>query len=237
MKFPNKLIKLLSDPFGVLGRRCIHLYERLRFTIAGDYRTVDYWTYRHGKYGFDLRGVGDKSKTHEENIKLLEQGTQVFLNVCHGANVLFDQARVLDVGCGTGHFAEVLRNNGVKDYLGIDIVDTLFQGLQSKLPGFRFRKVDMSTQPMAGAYDLIIAMDILQHIANDDKFIFALKNIRSNLAPGGTIIISTPLGEFRRESFYFTVRPLNEFRKMFADFAFSEPIGYADSQVFSLKNK
>jgi SAM-dependent methyltransferase len=237
MKLYNKIIKLLSDPFGVLKRRSIGIYERLRFTTDDDYRTVDYWTYRHGKYGFDLRGVGDKSKTHAENVKLLDQGTEVFLEVCRRAQVVFDQVHVLDVGCGTGHFAQVLFNNGVRNYLGIDIVDTLFDGLQSKFPDFRFRKVDISMLPMTGTFDLIIAMDILQHITNEDKFVFALNNIRSVLKPGGTIIISTPLGEYRREAFYFTVRPLNEFQKIFSDFEISEPIGYAESHVFSLRKK
>ncbi|MBI5464458.1 MAG: class I SAM-dependent methyltransferase [Ignavibacteriales bacterium] len=231
----RKLAKLLRDPVGVLSRRWMTMVERLRFAGGGDYRTADYWNYRHGKYGFDLRGVGDKSKSHEENVKLLEQGSRVFLAVCREAKIPFRRARVLDIGCGTGHFAEVLRNNGVKDYLGVDNVDTLFQGLHARLPGFRFEQVDIATQRLRGTYDLIAAMDVLQHIANEEKFAFALENIRSHLAPSGTVVISTHLGPYRREAFYFIRRPLEAFQKFFPGFAFSTPVAYADSFVFSLR--
>jgi len=209
--------------------------ERVRFRAGSDYHHVDYWKYRHVKYGFDLRGVGNKSKSHEENVKLLEEGTAVFLDVCREARVVFESARVLDIGCGTGHFAEVLHTNGVRNYIGIDIVGTLFGGLSARLPGFQFRTVDISAEPLNGSYDLIVAMDVLQHIVNEQKFEFALQNIRSHLSPAGTVVISTHLGSYRRDAFYLVRRPLSVFKKAFPDFSLSEPRTYADSFVFSLR--
>ncbi|MGB2867768.1 MAG: class I SAM-dependent methyltransferase [Bacteroidota bacterium] len=231
----RKVTKLFRDPLGVLKRRWTSLSERIRFGAPLDYRAVDYWSTRHGKYGFDLRGVGDKTKSHKENINLLEEGSRVFLRVCREANVPFSNMQVLDVGCGTGHFAEILRNNGVRDYLGIDIVDTLFEGLRAKLPGFRFQQIDIGTQFLDGKYDLILAMDVLQHVVNDQKFAFALENVRSHLNAHGIIIISTALGPLRRETFYVVRRPLRMFQNAFPGFTLSEPKPYADSFVFSLR--
>ncbi len=229
------MIKLFRDPVGVFTRRWTGLCERLHFAAKSDYKAAGYWKYRHEKYGFDLRGVGDKSISHEENVKLLDQGSQVFLDVCRKANVVFDQTRVLDIGCGTGHFAEILRNEGIMDYLGIDIADTLFHELRAKFPGFRFHQVDISTESLKETYDLILALDVLQHIVNEKKFAFALDNIKSHISPSGTIIISTQFGSNRLESFYFIRRPLDVFRNAFPDFTISEPVKYADSFVFSLR--
>jgi 2-polyprenyl-3-methyl-5-hydroxy-6-metoxy-1,4-benzoquinol methylase len=237
MSLFSRLIKISKDPFGVLSRHWIAFSERFRFAAGPDYRTKEYWKYRHGKYRFDLRGVGDKSKSHEENVSLLEQGSNVFLKVCQEANIVFNNISVLDIGCGTGHFAGVLRKNGVKNYLGIDIVDTLMDDLRMKYPGYRYQELDISMKSLKESYNLIIAMDVLQHIADENKFSFALDNIKSHLAPSGSIIISTYLGSYKRESFYFVRRPLEVFQEAFKDFTVNKPIPYADSFVFSLQKK
>lgn len=231
----KKASKLLRDPLGVLKRRWTSLSERIRFGDSLDYRAVEYWGLRHGTYGFDLRGVGDKTKSHEENVRLLEEGSEVFLKVCREATVDFTNARILDVGCGTGHFAGLLRQHSVREYLGIDIVDTLFEGLRTRMPGFRFQRLDVGTEPLGERFDLILAMDVLQHIVNNRKFSFALENIRSHLNVGGTVVISTVLGPLHREAFYVVRRPLKMFEDAFPGFTLSKPIPYADSLVFSLR--
>jgi 2-polyprenyl-3-methyl-5-hydroxy-6-metoxy-1,4-benzoquinol methylase len=235
MNVVSKILKLLRDPVGVVKRRLLSLSERFRFRTGTDYNAGEYWKYRHQKFGFDLRGVGDISKTHEENVRLLDQGARVFLDVCHEAGVNFSTSRALDIGCGTGHFAEILNQKSVSQYLGIDIADTLFEGLRSQLPGFRFSQVDISTQQISGTYDLIIAMDVLQHITDDYKFAYAIENIKAHLSEDGVVVISINLGENERPSFYMVKRPLKTFQKMFPGFVISEPKPYADSHVFSIK--
>lgn len=109
----NKFLKLLSDPIGVINRRFTYLYEKIYFRASHDYKTNAYWNYRHKKFGFNLRGVGNISLSHDENIKLLNEGSEVLIKVCRNANVNFTNAQVLDIGCGTSHFlwrSKPLRN-------------------------------------------------------------------------------------------------------------------------------
>ncbi len=231
----QKVTKFVRDPLGVLSRRWSSMTEWLRFRGKRDYRSREYWKYRHTKYGFDLRGVGDKSKSHDENVRLLSEGAGVLLDVCRAARVPLGSAAVLDVGCGTGFFAGVLKEHGVKEYLGVDIVDTLFDGLRSKYPGFRFQQLDVATEPLSGTYDLILAMDVLQHIVDEKKFAVALENIRSHLRPGGTVVISTDIGPYLRRSYYMVRRPMEVFRDAFPGFVVGKPVRYAESLVFSLR--
>lgn len=215
----------------------------MRFRHGADYDAEQYWRSRHETFGFDLRGVGDKTKSHEENVRLLKEGEEVFLSVCRNAGVNFPDARALDIGCGTGHFGEVLRAQGVSNYLGVDIASTLFPGLRTNLPGYDFRKLDVSTQPLEGSFNLIIAMDVLQHITDDAKFRYAIANMQSHLSPSGVIVISTNLagsgvtGDSDRPMFYMVNRPIELFRELFSEFSMSEPVQYAESHVFSLVSK
>ena len=50
-------------------------------------------------------------------------------------------SKVLDFGCGTGHFATYLKENGIHcDFTGVDIVDDFFPHAEKKHPKARFGK-------------------------------------------------------------------------------------------------
>jgi 2-polyprenyl-3-methyl-5-hydroxy-6-metoxy-1,4-benzoquinol methylase len=144
---------------------------------------------------------------------------------------------MLDVGCGTGHFAGVFRNAGVTDYTGIDIVDTLFEGLRQRLPGFTFQQVDVSTKPIPGEYDLIIMMDVAQHITDEAKFRFAMENLKSHLKKDGVIIISTMIGPYERHRFYVVTRPMETFDTIFKDFEIGEALPFCGNLMFNMHRK
>jgi len=95
--------------------------------------------------------------TYEENIvkipeeswytpQVVHYGTgstqkEHFRTVCD----LFDFTgkRILDIGCGVGHFYKYLMGEGVKDfgYLGIDVCPTLLKLATDHCPGANFREV------------------------------------------------------------------------------------------------
>lgn len=235
MRVRAKLMKLLKDPFGVIARRVDWLVQKRRYELPTGYRAQEYWRDRHGRYGFDLRGVGDYTMSEEENRRILEEGKGLFTKLCREASVDLRSVSLLDIGCGTGYFAGVFREAGGSSYLGIDIVDTLFEGLRARYPGFRFEMLDAGAKELTGEYDLIIMMDVLQHITDDEKFVFALSNARSRLSKRGTIIISTSIGKLNRHSFYFVTRPLEAFQDLFPGWKFSALLEFSGNRMFSVR--
>jgi len=54
-----------------------------------------------------------------------------------------DHAKVLDFGCGTGHFATYLKASGIQcDYTGVDILEDFFPIAREKHPEARFAKYE-----------------------------------------------------------------------------------------------
>jgi SAM-dependent methyltransferase len=211
----HRFQKALRHPLRSVRRRLEAWLERRRYATPNGYRARDYWQARHTMYGFDLRGVGDRTLTEEENLRILRVGGDLVLDLCRKHEVHLPSARVLDAGCGTGFFAGVLRAAGVRSYVGVDIVPTLFDGLRERYPGFTFHVTDLGERLLEGEYDLILLLDVAQHITDEHRFSFALRNLKLALAPDGVVIVSAPLGPYRRESFYFVRRPLEAFTRHF----------------------
>ncbi len=233
----KKLIKLFRNPWAVLGHRLRITLAWLRYCKKNDYKAENFWKDRHEKYGFDLRGVGNCAKSQEENQRILEQGGRLMLKLCYREGINFRQVSLLDVGCGTGHYAKVFRDAGGTHYTGIDITDTLFDGLRERFPGFRFRQIDVSTTPIQGKYNLIIAMDVIQHITNEAKFQYAIENLKSHLDKNGVIIISTCIGPFKRNSFYMVTLPMFMFQDIFQGYRISEPLPFYSNKMFSITKR
>jgi 2-polyprenyl-3-methyl-5-hydroxy-6-metoxy-1,4-benzoquinol methylase len=233
----NKLHKLVTDPFGVLKNRITSFRNILRYRAKSGYKAEKYWQDRHEKYGLDLRGVGDFTMTQEENLQILEEGGRLMLEICSRENVDLREVSMLDAGCGTGFYADVFRKAGGRTYMGIDIVDTLFDNLRRVYPEFQFRKLDISTMPIEGTYDLIIMMDVVQHIADEEKFRYAMENLKSHLDVHGTIIISTSIGDYKRRSFYNVTRPLSVFESIFTGYEIAEPLPFYQNKMFSIRER
>lgn len=145
---------------------------------------------------------------------------------------------MLDIGSGTGFYAKTFLENGGKQYLGIDITDVLFNQLRQELPEFQFRKLDISIQKLNGnlQFDLIVMIDVTQHIKNDDKFFFAMQNIRSHLSEGGILIVTSWLSEKARHSFYEVSRSINAYEREFPGYVFSKPNPFRNKFIFSIRD-
>ena len=112
------------------------------------------------------------------------------------------QARVLDVGSGTGFFIGLWQELGVRDLTGCDLTRVAVERLLARFPGVRFEKLDVSAASvdLEGSYDAISAMDVLFHIVDDEGYRRALRNLRQLLAPEGLLIFTEdlPHGEVKR---------------------------------------
>lgn len=95
------------------------------------------------------------------------------------------QARVLDIGCGTGALINRLSELGYTDLAGIDY------DLPPSRGGATMRQFDLNIDNPGdlGTFDLVTCIEVIEHIENVGKL---LDCIKITLAPGGVAIISTP---------------------------------------------
>ena len=97
-------------------------------------------------------------------------------------------ARILEIGCGTGHNLPMLAQFGEVDAIEIDPAARRIAGERL---GKRVGDAPLPILPGVprGAYDLIAVLDVVEHIEDD---VAALNAMRERLAPGGKILITVP---------------------------------------------
>ncbi len=101
-----------------------------------------------------------------------------------------DPVRALDIGCGDAWFAgrlaaELPVGSGVTGWdTGFDPATTA--RLAAGLPA----AVTLTATEPAGRFDLIVAMDVIEHVADDRGLVGSL--VADHLAPGGLVLVSVP---------------------------------------------
>jgi 2-polyprenyl-6-hydroxyphenyl methylase/3-demethylubiquinone-9 3-methyltransferase len=97
---------------------------------------------------------------------------------------------VLDVGCGAGLLAEPLARLGGK-VTGIDaspeVIRVASEHATASGLDIEYRSGDV--QDLDGEFDLVTAMEVIEHVADPGLFVEALAK---RLAPDGLLIMSTP---------------------------------------------
>jgi len=231
----RRLLKLLRHPVSTLRRRLkLHLAP-YKYRAGNGYDARRYWADRLAEHGCKLSGVGIDGLDHEENLRMYTEARETFLSLCRAEGVDFKNVRVLDVGSGNGFYAQALADNGVTRYLGIDITDALFSRLQPRFPGFAFRKLDIASEEMEGTFELIIMIDVTQHIVEDMKFAFAMRNIRQCLSARGVFIVTSWLSEKKCSRFYEIARTMAKYRREFPGHLISKPAPFRGKYIFSIR--
>ncbi len=79
--------------------------------------------------------------------------------------------QVLEVGCGSGQFAELLKRDTLVEYTGIDLSVVAIEQARTKgLSGYRFESGDALTSPLLNAdYGVLVCTEVLEHIQDDRK--------------------------------------------------------------------
>lgn len=85
---------------------------------------------------------------------------------------------VLDVGCGEGSFLKYLRllKPGITTS-GVDVSEKAIECAKNLLPEGAFYVADLERQAVSEKFDLVTAIDVLEHITDDVKF---LENVRKS---------------------------------------------------------
>lgn len=97
-------------------------------------------------------------------------------------------ARILEIGCGTGHNLAMLGEFGMVEAIEIDAAARV---IASERLGRPVGDAPLPELPGVerGAYDLVAVLDVVEHIGDD---VGALAAMAACLRPGGKILITVP---------------------------------------------
>jgi SAM-dependent methyltransferase len=232
----DRFIRFLRNPVRPLRRRLQYVLQKRRYLAGDGYQEEQYWTDRLGKYGLDKRGVGIDARSTEENEAMYAQARSVFLDAVARESIDFSRSRVIEIGCGVGFYTDIVKEQHCPDYTGMDITDALFGELRGRHPEYRFVKGDVTMVPLPGPAEVILMIDVTQHIVDEAKFAAAMMNIREHLLPGGIFIVTSWLTTAREQDlFYHVRRPLSAYQDQFPGHAFSEAVPFRDKFLFTIR--
>jgi SAM-dependent methyltransferase len=195
--------KLLRDPLGTMVRGIQKtLIAPRRYGRDRGYDARMYWQDRFSRHGESLRGPGDEGLSEAENRRMYAEAGRVFLDVCATEGVDLKAARVLEVGCGTGFYTALLHNAGVMSYVGVDITDVCFPSLQERFQGYKFAMRDITTNGVEGTFDLVVMIDVIEHIVEVEELAAAMRHVRRALAHDGVLILGPVYAASERHLFY-----------------------------------
>lgn len=100
------------------------------------------------------------------------------------------ERRILDVGCGSGTFLELLASQPVNAAIGIDLNANAIGKCREK--GLNAFQADLGSanKIMDGNFDVITFWHVIEHVSNPVNI---LRQARSLLSPQGVIFFSVPL--------------------------------------------
>jgi SAM-dependent methyltransferase len=98
-------------------------------------------------------------------------------------------ARILELGAGTGHNLAMLSRFGDVEASELDEGARKLAGERLGRPVVEAALPDLSMFP-AGAYDLIALLDVLEHVPDDRGSLIAIKD---RLKPGGALLLTVPI--------------------------------------------
>ena len=101
-----------------------------------------------------------------------------------------DAKRIIDIGCGNGAFAEVLKRQNNAEVWGIEYMDREAQVAKSKIDKVFSGPCENYIDELPdGYFDVIYFNDVLEHLVDPYE---VLDKIKYKLAPNGIVISSIP---------------------------------------------
>jgi SAM-dependent methyltransferase len=148
-----------------------------------------YWKALHAKRGTvsDLEIVCHPGAPAWLNKYVADTQRRIFVRML-GETGSLAGARVLDVGCGSGRWSQLLRDQGAK-VLAIDISPEAIEANRRQIPGVEFRVADLAHLDVPqGGFDLIVSVTVLQHLPPDGQR-SASAALAGALRPGGHALL------------------------------------------------
>jgi cyclopropane fatty-acyl-phospholipid synthase-like methyltransferase len=101
-------------------------------------------------------------------------------------------ARILEIGCGGGHFLYYLKKKGYTNFLGIDLSDEAVDLCRERITAY-VEKADAFSFLMnqENLYDAICSSDVIEHIQKEKILVF-LTLVYKALKPSGVLLLRLP---------------------------------------------
>lgn len=97
--------------------------------------------------------------------------------------------KILDIGCGGGLVCEPLARMGATvTGIDADLVAIKAARAHAEAAGVEVNYLNESTDTLKGTYDVVLALEIVEHVASVDKFVDETVDL---CKPGGLVIFST----------------------------------------------
>ena len=174
----------------------------------GNTKVRDSWDSRPGEeYSLPTTTYRRLGRQYSRWMYRLRAG--VFQRVAKGLPLRWPEARVLDVGSGSGFYVDQWHRLGVPKVAGADLTEVTVRQLEQRFPGDDFvqfdlckplpayvtrlsapRSAESEARVAVPGFDAVSAMDVLSRIVDATQYEQALRNIASLLKPGGWLLWS-----------------------------------------------
>lgn len=228
---------MLRNPLGTLLRGFDKLLiAPFKYGKGNDYDAARYWRDRFVRHGSSLKSVGDEGLDEIANACMYAEARK-----CVGQLVLefgmSDPGRmnVLEIGCGNGFYTQLLAELGIRHYCGLDITDVFFPLLRRQHPAYKFIQGDVTSEAPHADFDLVLCIDVIEHIVTPEKFKAAMANLDLALKPGGHLIIAPVIASGRRSLFYVRFWSEQEVLSALPGYEVLTRTPFRYSQLFALR--
>lgn len=98
-------------------------------------------------------------------------------------------SRVLDIGCSSGNFGDVLVHEKQCEVVGLDIDAADIAKAKKKLTAAYVRNIEKDDVSDLGTFDVVMFVDVLEHLLDP---IAVLERVKTLLKPKGRVLFSIP---------------------------------------------
>lgn len=214
-----KTTELGADMFlqNILNKMAKITYYPLKYRRERGYDAEAYWRDRFRKHGMAFRGVGNEGMGEERNRQEYEKSLREFREALTKASVDFAGKRVLEIGVGNGFYLQLCSKDSAY-YCAVDITDVLFPELSKRYPDVHFVKADVCNLDIHEKFDIVMMIDVIEHIVDEKELCSAMTNIKKCLVGNGVFILGPIHKKTRKHLFYVHFWSLNMIAKYFQDY-------------------
>src|SRR5207249_1477072 len=185
-------------------------------TAATPYEPATYWVDRHHQMKGDIRSVGNRGLSVEENEKGYINRAAALRALLMDELAVAEGSALVEFGCGIGMQAPVIVGAGL-EYTGVDISPDALASAQQRCPEGRFIEADIRKFRPDPTFDLALAAYVFCHMVADDDWNALLANLAASVRSGGHVLIEEqiPAEEPIRHGDYVLARPYEDYAEAF----------------------